>query len=158
MSTRSIIGLIDKDGTIKAAWQWCDGYETIKYLRKYFRTKELAEELINEGCYFSSIFTASEKASFETWEKKYAMDGTYLQLSNDIYLRKRLYEFLQKNPIHYNSIREMLGEDVSYIYIFDEKTCSWVRIDTGFKYDINHKRWIKSKNASHKTREFLKHK
>lgn len=131
MSTRAIIGIKNADGTITGAWQWNDGGKLTRRLNTYFNTFEKAKTLISVGMW-SSMFTLNEKIDYQKFlqylDKRYGPSKEtkiYRQLGEIYLLQEQRY--CQCTPEVYKDYAEMAGQDINHTYLFDTKTCRWVR-------------------------------
>ncbi len=118
MSTRAIIAMPTQKGYI-TAWCWNDGGPDNlgRELRKYFRDKESAKQLI-------SIHSFSTICGPRTIEEFMKDGDTAVALSN---LRYALVHPHQGKVVagtgkygFFRTIQEMLEQDLNYVYIFDE--------------------------------------
>ena len=120
MSTRAIIAVPTAKG-YKTAWCWNDGFPNVlgRKLRCGFKTKALAEELVNQHS-FRSIMSLREHKKY--WEKESGF--TTKQLSNGYVLH--LYPYSGRTVAgrgrygFFKTIEEMLGQDLDYVYVFED--------------------------------------
>lgn len=124
MSTRAIIGIENKDGSITGLWQWNDGSCMKKILNKHFNTIEKAKELISLGV-INNIFTEEEADGYDKWckENNIKKDGDYILLHGVKILQQ--FRHKGKEPETYENIMYAIGQDINYLYLFDEKTNTW---------------------------------
>lgn len=124
MSTRAIIGVENKDGSITGLWQWNDGEGLKELLNKHFNTIEKVKELISLGV-INSIFTEEEADELDKWfeENNFTKEGDYILLHGV----KVYQEFRHKGkePETYENIMYAIGQDINYLYLFDEETNTW---------------------------------
>lgn len=119
MSTRAIVGYKRTDGTIIGAWCWNDGYNIKNDLRRDFKSL-LDVEFILEVGMFSTIFSKKEYEDYIEWSKKENID-----ISNKIFTSYGKSIIVQdkhhigREPVEYNTIKEVLGQDINVAYIFE---------------------------------------
>ena len=134
MSTRAIIAIPTEKG-YKTAWCWNDGFPDNlgRILRTKFKTKELADELVGHHS-FSCLMTAKEVEEHKEWRKKNGIgvndwDIKYIVLSNGCVLLS--YPYNGKTVAgkgkygFFSNIEDMLGQDLNYVYVFEEETGKW---------------------------------
>lgn len=119
MSTRAIVGYKRTDGTIIGAWCWNDGYNIKNDLKRDFKSL-LDVEFILEVGMFSTIFSKKEYEDYIEWSKKENID-----ISNKIFTSYGKSIIVQdkhhigREPVEYNTIKEVLGQDINVAYIFE---------------------------------------
>ena len=119
MSTRAIVGYKRTDGTIIGAWCWNDGYNIKNDLKRDFKSL-LDVEFILEVGMFSTIFSKKEYEDYIEWSKKKNID-----ISNKIFTSYGKSIIVQdkhhigREPVEYNTIKEVLGQDINVAYIFE---------------------------------------
>lgn len=119
MSTRAIVGYKRTDGTIIGAWCWNDGYNIKNNLKRDFKSL-LDVEFILEVGMFSTIFSKKEYEDYIEWSKKENID-----ISNKIFTSYGKSIIVQdkhhigREPVEYNTIKEVLGQDINVAYIFE---------------------------------------
>lgn len=130
MSTRTIIGVKNVDGTILGAWQWNDGDSIINLLNRHFNTFGKAMSLINEGMW-SSIFTQREKDEHEKWLIEDLYKGRVGKMPyrkyiciHGVYLLKYIHHECCE-PQLYSSYESAIKEDIGCIYLFDSVANIW---------------------------------
>ena len=127
MSTRAIIAVPTAKG-YRTAWVWNDAFpnDLGKKLKTKFNTEQLVKELISYVS-FGSVVTKKEK---EDYEKSFADDmknsnafGYFKELSNGLFLH--IYPHNGKPVVgsgryaFIKTIDEMLGQDLDYVYVFN---------------------------------------
>lgn len=119
MSTRAIVGYKRTDGTIIGAWCWNDGYNIKNDLKRDFKSL-LDVEFILEVGMFSTIFSKKEYEDYIEWSKKENID-----ISNKIFtsygksIIAQDKHHIGREPVEYNTIKEVLGQDINVAYIFE---------------------------------------
>lgn len=86
MSTRSMVGIKQADGTIIAMWKHWDGYPRymVPFLENY-KSDELAQELVRYE-YVDSFMTAKEKERNQKQYPDYYPEERFYKLSTGDYL------------------------------------------------------------------------
>jgi len=122
MSTRAIIAMPTANG-FQGAWNWCDGMPSSlgETLRQFFTDEQSVNELIQQVS-FDGVHTAKEKQEYEAWMKRDGITNTFktfqkLNMQKEIYVSKDERDRFQK-PLFYQSIEDMLQEDINYVYVF----------------------------------------
>lgn len=118
MSTRAIIGIKEKDGTISGAWNWNNGYDIKESLVKNFRTIEDVRFLLNLGM-FNTIYTKKDFEEYEDFLINNNIDTSDKQfiryknsvITQDSHHRNRAAE-------QYKDTMDILSQDISIAYIF----------------------------------------
>lgn len=119
MSTRAIVGYKRTDGTIIGAWCWNDGYNIKNNLKRDFKVL-LDVEFILEVGMFSTIYSKKEYEDYIEWSKTENID-----ISNKIFTPYGKSIIVQdkhhigREPVHYNTIEEVLEQDINVAYIFE---------------------------------------
>lgn len=114
MATRSRIGILNKDGTVKSIYCHWDGYpeENGKILMKHYPTKESVEALLEKG---------DMSVLKETVERcEYYVDRGETNVSADVY----------SNIEEYKSIRE------EYQYYLDQNNVWWYTKSSSQSFDL----------------------
>ena len=121
MSTRAIIATPTENGYV-GAWNWYDSFPNVlgRKLQSNFKTLEQAKELISYKA-FGSIYTAEEKAEYD---EKTTIFNNCIEISG--VSKKPLYLSyigidIEKHPFpyHFDSIADMLEQDINYVYVFE---------------------------------------
>ena len=132
MSTRALIAMPYKQGFM-ACWNWYDAYPSDMgaRLRTSFKTVDSVKQLIQQGM-IGRVYTTAEILSLfgETALKTGSTasgDSFFVKL--DIPKSKGLYVSraarYDNKPKFYRSIKDMLQEDINYVYVFDPEKLKW---------------------------------
>lgn len=125
MSTRAIIA-IPVTGGYETCWCWYDAYPSDlgAQLRNFFKTAEQVKELISVhsfGGMYGKIAMTQMRRAYPT----YAGTDKWYKLSNNRYLS--MSDKSSGTVIggegengFYKSIQDMLGEDINYVYVFED--------------------------------------
>lgn len=119
MSTRAIVGYKRTDGTIVGAWCWNDGYDIKNDLKRDFKSL-LDVEFILEVGMFSTIYSKKEYEDFLEWSKTENIDISdkiFTTYGKSIIMQDKHH--IGREPIEYNTIEEVLGQDINVAYIFE---------------------------------------
>jgi len=136
MSTRAIFAKQLPDGTYVGGWQWNDGgcfYPS--ELNKRFSTEEKVDELISVG-EWKGIFSKKEKEEHIQWYKEKiskaeADDLMFKKIGQAYVLLDRIKEERKNKinnfyqPKNYESLDDMLGQDLNFVYVFNPLFCTW---------------------------------
>lgn len=140
MSTRAIIGIQNKDGTITGGWQWNDGKGLLPLLRNHFNTEEKIKKLIMNGVWNNIVSPKDEGTltHFKKWTKR---EGTayYLVPIEKCYLLKEKpcdnAEFCFGGDIGvtinidgsmtFSNFEIAKGQDINYLYLFHPNKKEW---------------------------------
>ena len=136
MSTRAIFAKQLEDGKYLGGWQWNDGNIIPSELTKRISTLAEAELLIslgewrclmnrnekNEHIKFCESLNKNNPKHYAEEEKpKFQKIGKYYVLLKN----HKSVEF--NKPQIYDSIEDMLGQDVNYVYVFDTMVNKWIK-------------------------------
>ena len=117
MSTRAIIAIPTENG-YTGAWNWYDSFPNVlgRILRSNFKTLEQAEKLISYKA-FGSIYTAKEKAEIDKLNNYIEISGN----SKKPLFLSHIGVDIEKHPFpyHFDSIADMLAQDINYVYVFE---------------------------------------
>jgi len=140
MSTRAIIGIQNKDGTITGGWQWNDGKGLLPALKKYFSTLEKIKELISNGVWNNMVLPIDRETleRFTTWTKRKNSDYYIVPIGTCHLLKEKPNDnaefcFGGDEGIIVNADGSMTfedfeyanGQDISYLYLFYPETREW---------------------------------
>lgn len=126
MSTRSYIGILNPDKTIRAVYCHNNGYPDYMgpILIKYHNSKQAAQKIVALG----SLSSLQEKLSPET--KTHSFDspenGVTVAYCRD---RGEDLEILRYESIE-NIVRSAERDGISYIYLYDSNTDKWIYRET----------------------------
>lgn len=140
MSTRAIIGIQNKDGSIKGGWQWNDGMGLKPLLKRQFNTIEKIEELISNGVW-NNIVSPRDKETLELFTEWTKRDNSeyYIIPVGKCYLLKEKpndnaeFCFGDDEGIIVNNDGSMTfknfeianGQDINCLYLFYPETNEW---------------------------------
>ena len=119
MSTRAIVGYKRTDGTIIGAWCWNDGYNIKNDLKRDFKSL-LDVEFILEVGMFSTIYSKKEYEDYIEWSKTENIDipnKIFTPYGKSINVQDKHH--IGREPVEYNTIEEVLGQDINVAYIFE---------------------------------------
>lgn len=127
MSTRSMVAIKRKDGTVLGMWKHWDGNPAfmLPLLNDHgrFAEEDLAEELVKfESC--EAIFTQEYLDDHRKKIKNFCKDEDLTPLSNGCYI-----ECGTGQPTVYKNLRECFREDIEYLYVWKEGGYKWAVID-----------------------------
>jgi hypothetical protein len=140
MNARAIIGIKNKDGSIKAGWQWYDGKGLKPLLKRQFNTVEKIEELISNGVWNIIIAPKAEEdmGLFEEWAKWKEFQYYLVPVGKCHLLKERpndnaQFAFSENKDITVNEdgsvtfkdFETAIGQDIGYLYLFDPETNEW---------------------------------
>ncbi len=124
MSTRAIIAIPTKKG-YKTAWCWSNGFPDClgAKLRRYFKTEEEINELINLHS-FSYIYSEREaEKRMKGFDLEYATNSSYVRLYNNAHVLMDEHDgkvVAGRGPYgFFKDIDEMLDQDLNYVYVFE---------------------------------------
>lgn len=121
MSTRSMVAVKQEDGTLKGMWKHWDGYPSYMCEMLYsFQSRALAEELVG----FSSCDSVISKDYILKHPDMFKINKL-TELSNGYYIYKGIGE-----PVIYTNAKECFGEDIEYLYVWDDML-GWIVVDGG---------------------------
>jgi hypothetical protein len=140
MGTRAIIGIKNKDGSIKAGWQWNDGKGLKPLLKSQFNTVEKIEELISNGVW--NVIVAPKATAdlklFTEWTKRENSSYYLVPVGTCHLLKERpndnaQFAFRENRDITVNEdgsvtfkdFKTAIGQDIGYLYLFDPETGEW---------------------------------
>ena len=129
MSTRALIAVKKANGGYTTAWNWSDGGEELfEKLNEYFMDRTSIEEIL-EMHSFACIMTEEEKADYDKINEANGIseavlkDDKWTKLSNGLLVLSRPHHGKvvdgREPDGHFDSIEDMLGCDVNYVYVFD---------------------------------------
>lgn len=140
MSTRAIIGIQNKDGSINSGWQWNDGKGLLPLLKSQFNATEKIVELISNGVW-NNIVSPRDKETLEhftEWTKRDDSDYYLVSIGKCHLLKEKPNDnaefcFGGDEGIIINDDGSMIfedferanGQDVNYLYLFNPKTQEW---------------------------------
>lgn len=128
MGTKSNIGFLNKDGTIKSIYCHCDGYPEYNgiMLQKFYNSKNKVNQLIELG----NISSLKEKLNPSTPNHSFDFPEDNVSIA---YSRDRGDINTQAHiDITTENYRERLMDnlyDYNYAYLFDEKSNKWLFLD-----------------------------
>ena len=154
MSTRAIVGYMLPNGTIVGGWQWYDGGNLQTQLRNNFKTKEEVNTLINQGVW--RCLVTPRDSILEWYQEKCKKDPTSYHLIpvNKSWVFKysaidnleHFYESIAKgheqeikikdNVLIFKNIACAFGQDLTYVYLFNEKTSKWNTFGNRYTYQF----------------------
>lgn len=140
MSTRAIIGIHNKDGSISGGWQWNDGKGLLPLLRSQFNTTEKIIELISNGVW-NNILSPEDKETLEhftKWTKKENSNYYIVPVGKCLLLKEKpndnaAFCFGGDEGIIINGDGSMTfedfewanGQDINCLYLFYPETGEW---------------------------------
>ena len=133
MSTRAIIGVqTDENQAFKGAWQWNNGGTPLPILSKYFNSVDKINKLIDIG-HYGCLMSARDAEEFKEWlvgrgEPLYLIEKRFVDvLGNGKAFAYISYEGQDRPAETFENLSDALGQDVSYVYIFNPETKKWKR-------------------------------
>lgn len=140
MSTRAIIGIQNKDGSIIGGWQWNDGKGLLPLLKSQFNTTDKIVELISNGVW-NNIVSPRDKETLEhftEWTKRDNSDYYLVSIGKCHLLKEKPNDnaefcFGGDEGIIINDDGSMTfedfewanGQDINYLYLFNPETQEW---------------------------------
>lgn len=140
MSTRAIIGIQNKDGSICGGWQWNDGKGLLPLLKNQFDTTEKIIELISNGVWNNIVSPRNKETleHFKEFTKKPDSDYYIVSVGKCHLLKEKpndnaAFCFGSDEGISINSDGSMTfedfetadGQDINYLYLFNPETREW---------------------------------
>jgi len=140
MSTRAIIGIQNKDGTITGGWQWNDGKGLLPALKRNFDTLDKVKTLISNGVWNNLVKPRNKKTleCYTEWSKRENSDYYIVPVGECHLLKERPNDnaefcFGGDDGITINEDGSMTfedfecanGQDISYLYLFYPETREW---------------------------------
>lgn len=140
MSTRAIVGIYNKDGSIKGGWQWNDGNGLMSLLKSQFNTVEKIEELISNGVW-NNIVAPKDKETlklFTEWTGRENSDYYIVPVGKCSLLKERpndTAEFcfggnkgIEINPdgsMTFEDFKRAKEQDINCLYLFYPDENKW---------------------------------
>jgi len=140
MSTRAIIGIQNKDGSITGGWQWNDGEGLLPLLKSQFNTTEKIVELIQNGVW-STIISPKDNEALEVYSEWTKRKNSIYHITSvgKCHLLKTKpndnaeFCFGGDKGITINTDGSMTfenfecanGQDINYLYLFNPETQKW---------------------------------
>jgi hypothetical protein len=128
MSTRAIVGVVQKDGTFLGAWQWSDGGTILDILNRKFNTDETVKELLSVGAWQIMLGPRQWKEYCDYTKKQYGWPEPQHIVVNNVYFKKESY--CANKPTVYKNIIDAANEDINYVYVYDRENHKWKRYDS----------------------------
>lgn len=128
MSTRAIVGVVQKDGTFLGAWQWSDGGTILDILNRKFNTDETVKELLSVGAWQIMLGPRQWKEYCDYTKKQYGWPEPQHIVVNNVYFKKESY--CANKPTVYKNIIDAANEDINYVYVYDRENYKWKRYDS----------------------------
>jgi len=128
MSTRAIIAVPKPNGGFATAWNWNDGMPDSlgRELRTYFMDRNSIQELLDLHSFQCVCGDKLKKELMTAFPKQFEGDKAdyFVTLSNN---RKVLMAPHNGGVVdgrepdgHFDTIEDMLGCDINYVYVFEE--------------------------------------
>ena len=137
MGTRAILAKQFKNGKYITGWQWNDGDITIANLKKWFPKEEYLDTLISLG-EWKGLYTDKNKEKFIAWcaennieEPVFTKIGNINILLDKFKMENKTEENEFCSPKVYDSIKDMLDEDLNFVYVFNPENGEWKK----YRYD-----------------------
>ena len=128
MSTRAIVGVVQKDGTFLGAWQWSDGGTILDILNRKFNTDETVKELLSVGAWQIMLGPRQWKEYCDYIKEHYGWPTPEHIIVNNVYFKKESY--CANKPTVYKNIIDAANEDINYVYVYDRENYKWKRYDS----------------------------
>tara|TARA_B100000519_G_scaffold159856_1_gene141643 strand:- start:404 stop:934 length:531 start_codon:yes stop_codon:yes gene_type:complete len=129
MSTRSVIGILNEDGTVTSIYSHYDGYPEHNgyFLKKYFDTTEKVQNLISNG-------DISSLVSNQNWQREKHPMINNKQVLKTLYYVDRPEPWEQIKPQKHNNQIEFFSRDCcdEFKYLFIPPVGAWNYLSKGF--------------------------
>ena len=131
MGTRAIFAVQLDNGKYLGGWQWWDANIPPSELNRRLSTIKEVDTLLAIG-EWESLMSKHEKEDFIKFRRKNEMPEPIFTKVGKYYVHLDDYKTKHKRPSNgfcapkvYASIKEMQGQDINFVYVFDTKTCRW---------------------------------
>lgn len=128
MSTRAIVGVVQKDGTFLGAWQWSDGGTILDILNRKFIEEKEVKDLLSVGAWQIMLGPRQWKEYCDYINKQYGWPEPQHIVVNNVYFKKESY--CANKPTVYKNIIDAANEDINYVYVYDSKNHKWKKYDS----------------------------
>ena len=129
MSTRSVIGILNEDGTVTSVYSHYDGYPEHNgyFLKKYFDTTEKVQNLISNG-------DISSLVSNQNWKREKHPMINNKQVLKTLYYVDRPEPWENIKPQKHNNQTEFFERDCcdEFKYLFIPPVGAWNYLSKGF--------------------------